>query len=227
MRERFGTNAIIGIFLLIMLFSFAGYDAFRIVAFQVPNLNEAVPCRWLPSPEDLANNQSLIARAAVTNRAPLELRVRTNSIPQNADGELLIYILVINDTIGTVPFVYSPDEVIVGNNNTSGLGITFDPSANILLPGVNQRTDPNTYPESRIRLLGPQQRCLHIVTIPFENIPNTLRNNNVTVQAYYRGINAGEVPAANPTPIYNDQGLYTGLIQSTAVSISTAPPPAS
>ncbi len=227
MRERLGANAVIGVFLLIMLFSFAGYDAFRLVAVQVPNLNEAIPCRWLRSPEDLANNQSLIGRTAIASRAPLELRVRTSPLPQTADGELTIYILVINDTIGTIPFIYSPDEVIIGNNNTSGLGITFNPPDNIFLPGVNQRTDPATYPESRVRLLGPQQRCLHIITIPFENLPNSIRNGNVTVQAYYQGINTGQVPAANPTPIYNDQGLYTGLVQSAAVPIRTAPAPAS
>jgi len=210
-----------------MLFSFAGYDIVRLVAVQLPNVNEAIPCRWLRSPEDLGNNQSLVGRAAVSRSAPLELRVRSSLVPTDPQGTFAVRILVINDTLGTVPFVYSPEEVIVGDNNTSGLGIIFEPATTVFTPGVNQRNDPQTYPESRLRVLGPQQRCVHVIAIPSSQIPNTLRTGEATVQAYYRGTNTGQVPAANPTPVYGDQGLYTGLVLSPPATVLTAPPPAS
>lgn len=227
LRERFNTNAIVALFLLLMLITFGGNEFVRLIVAQVPGagIDEAFPCDWLPTPQDLSNNQSLIGRRAIQASPPLQLRVRTNPIPLEQDGLFVIRILVINDTLGTVPFVYSPDEVIVGENNTSGLGVIFDPQANIVLPGVNLRNDPATYPANRLRVLGPQQQCLHRITFTRSELPGTLTTGTATVQAYYRGTNAGQISAAqppNPTPIYPDQGLYTGLILSPPVTIPVA-----
>jgi len=212
LRGRFGTNTLIGVLLLIALFSLAGDEVIELVAQQVPGagINEAPPCRWLPSPQDLANHQSLIARSALANGTGLGLEVRSSTIPTTADGTLLVRILVINETLGTVPFVYNPDAVIVGDNNTSGLGITFTPTSNIFTPGVNLRADATTYAPENLRILGPQQRCVHTLTFTADQLDNNLRSGNATVQAYYRGNNAGTVPAADPTPVYPDQGLPTG-----------------
>jgi hypothetical protein len=228
MRERFGTNTIIAVFLLLMLVTFGGDEIIRLIAteIQVVEIDEAFPCSWLPTPEDLSNRQSLIGRQARQSREPLELRVRASTVPQAQDGLFVIRILVMNNTLGTVPFVYAPNEVIIGDNNTSGLGVIFDPPANIVLPGVNLRNDPTTYPASRIRLLGPQQRCLHKVTLTRSQLPAPVASGTATLQAYYRGVSAGQVPQAqapNPTPIYPDQGLYTGVILSPTATI----PPAS
>lgn len=219
LRDRFGTNSLIGILLLVMLFSFAGDETFRLVARQIPGADEATPCRWLPSPPDLANNQSLIGRAAIQSRDPIQLRVRSNALPNTPEAIFVIRIEVINNSLGTVPFIYDPNTVIVGDNNTSGLGIIFNPPANILTPGINTRTDTQTYPESRVRILGPQQRCIHKMEFSFNEIPGTLRTPGATVEAYYRGNNIGIVPPAVPTPIYPDQGLWTGVVRSAPYAI--------
>lgn len=225
LRERFGTNSLIGIFLIIMLFTFAGDELLRLVAVQIPGADESFPCSWLPQPPDLANNQSLIGREVVTRREPISLRVRTSPVPQTDDALFVIRIQVTNETLGTVPIVYDPDEVIIGDNNTSGLGVTFNPASNIFLPGVNLRNDPATYPNSRIRILGPQQTCLHKITLNRSQLNAAIANGSATVQAYYRGTNVGTIPQVvepQPTPIYADQGLYTGLIVS---PVATIPPP--
>jgi hypothetical protein len=130
---------------------------------------------------------------------------------------------VINSTLGTLPFVYNPDAVIVGDNNTSGLGIIFDPPSNIVVPGINLRADPATYPESAVRILGPQQRCIHTLEFTLAQLDTNIQSGNSTVQAYYRGVNAGVVPGANPTPIYPDQGLPTGLTLSAPAAILRPP----
>jgi hypothetical protein len=221
---RFNTNTLIGILLLVALFSLAGDEVIQLVARQVPGqgINEAPPCRWLPEPQDLANHQSLIARTAISNGISLRLEVRTSAIPTGLEGALVVRILVINDTLGTVPFVYDPDAVIVGDNNTSGLGITFSPASNIFLPGVNTRQDSPTYPTSAVRVLGPQQRCVHVLEFTADQLDDNLRSGSATVQAYYRGNNAGTVPASNPTPIYPDQGLPIGVTTSDPVRIPLA-----
>jgi hypothetical protein len=226
LRDRLGINTIIGLLLLVALFSLAGDEVIGLVASQVPGrgLNEAFPCSWLPSPEDLSNHQSLVARNALANGTSLGLEVRTTSIPNDPAIPLVIRILVKNDTLGTIPFVYDPDTVIVGDNNTSGLGITFNPPSNIFTPGVNLRADAATYPESSLRILGPQQRCVHVLEFNLNQLDNSIRSGTATVQAYYRGNNSGTVaPATVATPIYPDQGLPTGLIQSNPITIPIAP----
>lgn len=220
-RERFGTNTLVGIAALLLLFSFAGDEALRLIAQQIPGADESTPCRWLPNPTDLANNQSLIGRAVVQRREPIELRVRSSTLPTAPGGLLVIRILVTNNTLGTVPFVYDPDAVLIGDNNTSGLGIVFNPNIGIGTAATN-RVDTQTYAETQVRILGPQQSCVHKIEIPFELIPGQLATGTATVQAYYRGNTAGVVLPANPTPIYPDQGLWTGVIQSPPAPLPTS-----
>ncbi|MEL6150664.1 MAG: hypothetical protein AAFV33_27745 [Chloroflexota bacterium] len=224
LRERYGNNSLIGIFLIIMLFTFAGNEVFRLVIVQVPGADEAFPCSLLSRPENTANNQSLIGRRVIqSDPPPISLQVRTSNLPAADDQQFVIRILIINESLGTIPIIYSPDEVIIGNNNTSGLGVVFNPPVNIFLPGVNLRNDPATYPEDRIRLMGPQQRCIHKITLDRNQLAGSITNDS-TVQAYYLGTNAGTVPAANPTPIYPDQGLYTGQVTSPVVPIAAGAP---
>jgi hypothetical protein len=230
LRERFGINQFFGIVVLLMLFSFAGDDALRALFVSIPGVDEAIPCSWLQSPTDPGNHQSMIGRMVIkSGQSPLRLSVRSSKIPQTDQEQLVIWVTVINNTIGTVPFVYHPDEVAIGSTNTSGLGIIFDPPTSIPIPGINQRNDPPTYPNERIRLLNPEQRCIHKITLRRDQLNNTILSGNATVQAYYRGVRAGQVPpvtAPVPTPIYRDQGLYVGELLSAAVPIPNWTSPA-
>jgi hypothetical protein len=227
LRERFNRQSLIGIFLVVILFSLAGDEFVRFLVTQVPGpgIDEALPCSFLESPSDLAYHQSLVGRTVAGNQ-PLRLLVRTSAIPANEAGTFIVRILLINDSMGTVPIVYTPEEVIIGDNQTSGLGVTFNPASNIFTPGVNLRNDPATYPLNRIRLLGPQQRCIHRINLPRNQLDQSLLGGGSTVTAYYRGTSTGTVPAVGaltPTPIFPDQGLVTGLMQSPPATI---PPPA-
>lgn len=215
------SNAIVGIFLLVLLAIFAGPNMLpRLVSAFVPSADQGVPCDWLRRAEDIANHQSLLGRAATS---PIGVEVEAGPLPVSG-GVLTVSIIIVNNSLGTVPIVYNPNQVIVGDNGTSGMGVVFSPS-NSLTSGAN-RQDYATFPEGNIRLLGPRQRCVHRMEFPASQALSdpALANGSAQVRAYYRITSAGQiaVPQSAATPIYPDQGLMTvagGFVQSDPVTI--------
>ncbi len=221
-RRANNQNVTIGIILLIALAFFAGPDTLPRVLSRLSPYFEGVPCANLRRANDRANHQSLIGRNAAD---ALELRVRSSAIPTDASGFLTIQITVINDSMGTVAIVYNPDQVIIGDNGSSGLGLIFTPTNSLATTTVRQ--DSPSFPENNIRVLGPRQRCIHTTEIPAGNVlvDPSLTSGQSQVIAYYRGTSPGAIaqnPAAVATPIYPDQGLWTGLAQSEPVGIPIA-----
>lgn len=224
--RRSGGNSsfLVGVILLLLLLVFAGPSTLpRFVSSIVPQFYEGAPCAWLRAAEDRGNHQSLLGRSA---EAPLSLRVTASQISRDPAGIFYIQIIITNESLGTVGIVYDPNEVIVGDNNTSGLGLIFNPP--VSLPVGSARLDSTTIPEENIRLLGPRHRCVHTVEIPNTNalLDATLSSGTATVRAFYRNNARGQVfptPGIVATPIFNDQGLWTGLVTSDAVTISIAP----
>ncbi|MBC7809770.1 MAG: hypothetical protein H7175_01415 [Burkholderiales bacterium] len=219
--ERFETNprnVFAGVLLLVLLLTFAGPRSLpQVLSNVIPAIDEAIPCIWLRQGIDRANHQSLIGRAASAEGNPISVSVRTTSVPTTLEGELVISIVVSNDTIGTVPFLFSPEQVIVGDNSSSGLGLIFDPPNSMSTGGIRQ--DTASYPENVIRVLGPRQRCIHKVA--FRQLDGTVANGTARVRAYYRNNFAGQIQIQNTiaTPIYNDQGLWTGYVESLPIPI--------
>lgn len=220
LRRPTSTNALVGIFLLVLLAVFAGPGMLpRIISSIIPSADESIPCEWLRSGEDRANHQSLIGRSAVS---PLTLRVRTSALPRTAEEKLVINIVITNESIGTVAIYYNPNGVRLGDDGvTSGLGVVFN-SPGTIAAGQNQGVP---YPESDIRLLGPRQSCVHRLEFAANQYPDaSISTGNATVKAYYRNTtNAGS--AANSslaTPIYANQGLWVGIAESVPVTIPFA-----
>ena len=216
-------NRLIGGFILFLFISLAGGEIIYRTTSVIPGVDESFPCSWLPSPDDLANHQSLVGRRAATVGQPIQLRVLSNRIPPvGSNRSFVVSILVVNRSLGTIPMVYDPDEVIVGDNNTSGLGIIFSTGSNLFVPGATTRVDEASYTDDRLRVLGPKQSCIHKLLFSADQIDASLRTGNATVRAYYRGNNAGTIsplPPPNPTPIYTDQGLWQGVIYSPEIAI--------
>ena len=212
-------NQLVGIFLLILLSVIMGPNILpRVVSSVSPVIDEAIPCSWLRVAEDLANHQSLIGRA--TQNA-INVDVRVGSVPFDASGSLAVEIIVVNRSLGTVPLIYNPTQVDIGDFGTSGLGVVFDPGN---LMARNTGRPSNTFAEQNIRLLGPRQRCIHRLDIPFNQLDQAIASGAVQARAYYRVTSPGTIISANagPTPIYNDQGLDTvpnGLTQSPLVPV--------
>ena len=212
-------NTITGIFLLVLLAVIAGPNTLpRLIARIFPYADEGIPCQWLSVAEDRSQHQSLIGRASEN---PIALAVKSTTLPTTPDGSLVISITVINTSIGTVPFVYNPNQVMVGDNNTSGLGITFNPPVGLTTGAVRQ--DAASYPESDLRLLGPRQRCVHKIAFAASQLGalGPLNTGNATVTAFYRNNNRGQIIEGG-TQLFADQGLWTGIVQSEPALIPLA-----
>lgn len=212
-------NVLVGLMMIVALLFFAPRYLPNLVVNFFPELYEGVPCDRLRIASDRANHQSLLGRSAAE---PISLTVRASAVPTDGAGFLYITIAVTNNTVGTVPFVYDPARVIVGDNNTSGLGLIFNPG-NSLSSGL-PRSDSGTIPESSIRLLAPRQRCLHTIEFPAGNVlpdPN-LTSGGAEVVAYYRNNVNGPIttsPIPQATPIFRDQGMWTGIVRSAPATI--------
>ncbi|QPC81420.1 hypothetical protein G4Y79_17185 [Phototrophicus methaneseepsis] len=208
------SNTVIGIILLVMLLVFVGPTVIpRALSETFAFVDEAIPCERLRMAEDRGRHQSLIG---VSSENPLSIRVIPDAVPppNEVNSTWRIRIILSNDTIGTVPIVYGPDEVIVGDaTNRSGMGLIVFDNANqevrFDIPGnFPANIGVNSYPNTSIRLLGPHQRCVHTERIPYSAIPQNIRGG-ANVAAYYRITTDGVVPAVGGmTPqIYVNQGL--------------------
>jgi hypothetical protein len=222
-RKTRSSSIIIAIFLLIGLAMIAGPNFIpRFVTNFIPTLYEAVPCEWLRRAENRAEHQSLLGRSAAN---PVGLRVQAGPLPTDAASSLFIRIVVTNNSLGTIAFVYNPLQVTVGDNGSSGLGLLFTPANSLDTGAVRQQA--NSFPESDLRLLGPRQSCVHVVEFPAGNVlvDPTVTSGSQQVRAFYRNNTRGQVvPTAGQiaTPIFNDQGLWTGYVESDPVVISVS-----
>lgn len=117
----------------------------RFVSGLFPQFYEGVPCAWLRSADDRANHQSLLGRSA---ESPLSLRVTATQISRDPAGSFYVNIILTNELLGTVAVVYNPNQVLVGDNNSSGLGLIFNPNTS-LSAGLG-RQDSSTIPEELI-----------------------------------------------------------------------------
>lgn len=219
-RDGDGSNTIVGIIILIMLIVFVGPDVLpQLLAESFPFIDEGVPCNNLRTAQDRSQHQSLIGRAA---EDPLILQVEFDKLPQDDRSTWTVRIIVVNDTIGTIPIVFNENEVIVGDDPvSSGIGLIFS-QLNTTLSVPNTRTQNlSTFPEENIRLLGPRQRCVHrVIFQPLQH--NTLTRDITTVRAYYRITGSGVIPVETNS-LYPDQGLdilVENYIESDAITIS-------
>lgn len=233
MFRRTRQNNTLSVLVIVMLAWLVGSNLFPTYLSRfVPGFYAAQSCAWVRTSQDRANHQSLIGRGTPN---PISLEVATTPINNtDASGSLFIRITVINNTLGTVPFIYDPNGVIVNDNGSSGLGLLFTPG-NSLGAGLG-RSDPGIFPDSQIKLLGPRQRCIHTVEFPNGNVLSdpAISGGTSQVRAFYRNNTAGVItppqqPIYNgliPTPIFPDAGLWTGYVESPAVVIPVAPPAA-
>lgn len=205
-RDGDSSNTVIGIILLVMLLVFVGPNVLpSLLSRTFPFLDEGVPCSILRTANNRAQHQSLIGRSATD---PLILRTNVGEVPQpGSTDEWIIRITIQNNTIGTVPFVFNEDQVLTTDNQTSGVGILFNPP--LALSNNAARTGtPASIPEDNIRLLGPRQRCVHRISFPATLANTNTIPANLTVTSYYRITTPGEIVSANVTgQVFTDQGL--------------------
>jgi hypothetical protein len=228
-RDGDSSNTLIGIIILVLLLTYVGPDVLpQLLANSLPFLDEGIPCGRLRTGEDRGSHQSLIGRAALN---PISLRVENEPFPTDGVSSWTLRIIVINNTIGTVPIVFNDNQVISSDDGSSGIGLIFNPAASIIIDsntdGIgNQRPQGLTsFPEDDIRILGPRQRCVIRVTIAANQlnaIPQGV-SDRTRVRAYYRITSAGLVQLGGS--VFQDQGLdilEAGFIDSEELIIPFA-----
>ena len=213
-------NALAGIALLILLAVFAGPTVFPEViknTFSFIDATEGPPCYTLRDGSDRSNHQSLIGRAVSTEiESPLELTVRTSAAAEGAK----VTIVVTNQTLGTVPILVIEDRIITDPNlPENGFGIVISSTAPV--PNVGENI--NSYPESRIKLMGPRQVCVHEATLGSNQLPPQFVTADATIKAFYRNSVRGTAIANGTNPvIYADQGLWTGVVESPVINVTAS-----
>lgn len=218
---RDNPNILVGVFLLMLLAVFAGPNTLpRLISSVVPFADEGVPCDWLRTADDRGNHQSLLARELSTSPdAPIALDVSIGPVPGDPGSTLEISVTIINQTIAPVPLVLTEDRLILEPNTPeSGFGVIFGNAETV----QNIQENVTAYPEERIHILEPRQRCLHRVNVVVGQIPNPsiLAAGNATVRAFYRNGTRGQIPRTSDIPgtagyqPFTDQGLWVGVVES-------------
>lgn len=224
--NRENPNAMVAAVALLMLAVFAGPNLLpTLISRTLPFADEGVPCSRLTVGDGRAYHQSIIGRSVSADDAPpISLEFRTSSLPTTPDGTFTIAITVINRSIGPVPILVTPGQLILDPNQPlSGFGVVFNSNAAVPLTGETQG-----YNESRIHILNPRQRCVHRVELVFNQTPglSALVAENSTLKVYYRNPIPGvAVPDGTRPPIYADQGLWVGVVESEPLTVRQATSP--
>lgn len=230
-RDGDSSNTIIGIVILVLLTVFVAPDVLpQLISNTIPFLDEGLPCEMVMNAHDRTRHQSLIGRQA-TN--PFTLRAEVLSFPNDGASPLVIRVVLHNRTIGSVPFVFNPNQVVVGDDpNSSGIGLIFNPPIGAAIDANNdgiantRAVGLTTFANSDVRVLGPLQRCVHRISIPASQL-GQIQPGQSQVRAYYRITNSGLAQQVNPNNpiVYVDQGLGVvtgGFVESPSVLIPVA-----
>jgi hypothetical protein len=219
-RDGDTSNTVFGVILLVMLLVFVGPDVLpRLVSRTFAFVDEGAPCTRLRTASDRGLHQSLIGRSS---EDPIDMGIQVEPLPTDGSSPWVIRIIIVNNTIGTVPIVFDENQVLTVDNNTSGVGLIFNPPVNINL-GTIRPQGASTFSNDNIRLLGPRQRCVHRVEIPANQLGG-IQPGVTTVRSYYRITTPGAV-LTTATAIFPDQGLAlltNGIAVSEEVTVPIA-----
>jgi hypothetical protein len=214
-RSRRSRSTIIAMIVILVMFMVFTNPSFlpQFLSTVIPFVDEGAPCERLQTALDRSIHQSWIGRQA---QDMLELRVDSSPAPLTDEEALVVRITLVNQSLGTIPVYYDPDEVVIGDDGSNGLSVLFEPS---IVPPIGSRPAIASFPASDIILLGPRQRCVHTLRIPRQLLSGT----SATVTATYRMTIPGqiEIPAQG-FAIFPDQGmniLSGGILRSEPVQI--------
>lgn len=221
-RNTRNPNGIAAVFLLVLLAIFAGPDVLPRLIASVPFIDEGVACDDLRLADDRDQHQSLLGRAASSRfEPPISLTIESTAITQGGQGQIVVTIGISNETLGTIPILITEDSVLVNEGNgQAGLGVAFNNPGN-----VANATAGN--PASELRLLGPRQRCVHRVSFQVSQLPGAFQTGTGTIIAYYRNNSPGTTTQSGPrAPVFNDLGLWTGVVVSNPFTVPVNSPTA-
>ncbi len=197
-----------------------------------PTLATGVDCTGLPHPLLTGSNQSLLAAQTDPTLLVLELVPERNVL--NAGDTLVLYIRFINNSMAPFTLFMLPEEAVLRYTGQE-IGLMFSligadgrvlgepPSPAHPLTPVRQQ-----YRASELRMLGPRQRCTVRLELPPVRLEGaSLTGGQYRITAVYRNQFKGtysSVQRLTPTPIFGDQGVWVGQVQSNDIVISIGIP---
>lgn len=201
--DRDNPNTFIGVILLIVLAVFVLPERIpQFIGDLSPTLFSGMPCARLPAARDLSAHQSVLGRRT---QDPLLLELAAGTIAQ--DGSLALRLTVTNRSLGTVPLLYQADNIVIAavEDKGQGLGLFVEPEP--VDPTITRANpDADGFPESDIRLLGPQQKCSHAFEV---DASQQMIADGGKARAWYRmGIGGAHQPGSEDLRLlFPDQGL--------------------
>ena len=203
---------------------------------RLPGSASGVACVNLPMPRLTGSNQSLLASQVDSKELLMELA--PDPIVINQGQPLDMEVRYINNSIAPLILFIAPDEVTFRYTEQEA-GLLFS----ITSGGVARGDQPNVRPpypvrqqftQNQLRILGPRQRCSERVQIdPARLNAAGVIQGEYQITAVYRNLYKGvlsPIGALTPTPIFRDQGVWTGTVQSNQIKViiglPTQPPPA-
>jgi hypothetical protein len=202
---------------------------------RLPGAASGVACANLPMPRLTGNNQSLLSSQVDSSALLLELA--PDPVVINQGEPLDMDVRFINDSVAPLTLFIAPDEVTLRYTEQEA-GLLFSITSNGQALGEPPNVRPpypvrQQFTQDQLRVLGPRQRCSEHIQIDAArlNAAQVIRGE-YRITAVYRNLYKGvlsPVGALTPTPIFRDQGVWTGQVQSNEIKViiglPTQPPP--
>ncbi len=201
----------------------------------IPGTASGVDCGGMPIPRASGSNQSLLS--SQIDPSALHLELAPDHVIINQGQPLDMEVRFINESVAPIVLFYDPVRVTFRYTEQEA-GILFSiqtPDGRALGVPPNVRLPYpvlQSFAPDQLRILAPRSRC----NVRVEIDPATLNAAQVIrgdyrVTAVYRNPSRGALPAPGPltpTPVFRDQGVWTGQVQSNdilvTVGLPTQPP---
>ncbi len=183
----------------------------------LPGTASGIDCAALPVPRVSGSNQSVLA--SQTDPTALHLELVPEIINISPGVALVMEVRFINESMAPLTLFYDPSQVTFRYTQQEA-GLLFSvttPDGRAL--GVPPNVRPpfpvhQQFAAIQLRVLGPRQRCTQRVEIDAGQL-NAARvvQGEYRITAVYRNQYRGAIPpvgALTPTPVFHDQGVWTG-----------------
>lgn len=200
-----------------------------------PSFSE-VNCNYLSTPALGGDHQSLLASTTPASDLRLDMQFDRDTI--NVGDALGITVRFVNSSMAPltlyleeskIPFRYTGREIgltffvqQLGANDVPGRTLGEDQSVRPLVLA------PPTYSPDQLRILGPRQRCREYVEVSAQRLSlSGMGAGRYMIIAYYSNQTKGAVPPVpppTPTPIFTDQGVWTGEVRSNDLILNVVLP---
>lgn len=199
-----------------------------------PYVASGVDCTAMTAPEMTGNNQSLLAARA--NPADLHLELAPSAVALSAGESLVLEVRFINEGMAPITLFLTPNDFAFRyTGQEPGISFAIQTQGGQVLgePASFRpvKTSLTQFTVDQLHVLQPRSRCYVRATID----PSRLAAAQVTrgvffITAVYLNQSKGALPAVGqltPTPIFKDQGVWTGpLLRSNQITVGIGVPTA-